>query len=116
MADGSLDEWEPALLRSAGEAASLVMWTWEGQPRFRLRVLTPGMTVNNVARRLAMHIEERLADSADDVFDGADAASLVMLRSDGQVEVGRGWLNAPDDHIPADMRPLAQAALDFLRT
>lgn len=71
MAEQDLDEWEPPLLRSAGEAASLVMWTWEGQPRFRLRVLTPAMTVNDIGRRLAAYIEERLADTAEAVVDGA---------------------------------------------
>jgi hypothetical protein len=60
------------------------------------------MSVNEVDRRLAAYIEERLADTAEGVFDGADAAAVVMLRHDDQMEVGRGWLTAPDDHVAAD--------------
>ena len=103
------------MLRSPSEVLSLIVWSQDGDPCFRLRVGDAGMRLDDAAETLARHIEERLA-SDHELFDGADATLRVALHSDGRWADGRGWLDAPDDHEPTPLQTLARAAVTFLRS
>ncbi len=113
-------EWQPTFFDSDGKAASLVAWTSAtGAPRFRLEVTPDALTLSAASSAIADHVERLLEEDEpqhDHVLDGSTAVLRVLLGTDGQWQVGSGWLNAPDNHPAADLRSLARQAVAFLRS
>ena len=121
-------EWQPGLVHTEGEAASLTAWTARsGGVRFRLAVVDPRLTLEEAAERLASHLEAVVAADTgvvvdegggivDRGLDDHDPVMRVSIELDGppQVALGHGWLNAPPDQPSLPIRELVEASLRFL--